>query len=283
MFRAARALLSIGRVLVRWPLVLFGGGPAIRPWRQVNPVGPDENGFGVDADLNDVALPDANTIVAVGNRGVIIRSTDFGATWTRPASGTSRDLFGVEFSDPTTGLAVGDWGVILATTDGGATWRDITPGSIWSARDEVSAAPREDGTNYQIFLPGPDYCLRKVAFSWNQLDRAVAVGDVNGGRALLLVTESAGLRWSDQSDWSVTGLRDVRFSDVAALAVGGYPYNPWAPYNAIFSSDDGASCSSPATRPPAFCTAPRSLTEAPRSPLASTSSTSRRRTAGTPG
>src|SRR5437867_4574859 len=241
-----------------WWRRVFGGPGQVSPWSQLNPSGSEQNAWGIDVDLNGVAMPDDNTIVAVGNLGVIIRSTDFGANWNLQNSGTGKDLFGIAFTDATNGLAVGDYGVILATGDGGATWSDITPGEIWSARD-IPVATNADGTNYVEVLPGPDYCLRAVAFSWNQPDRAVVVGDVNGGRALMLANEAPGsrfTRWRDLSDWSCGPLYDVAFSDVAAVAVGGNPSIPWDSnrFNFTFSQDDAASwhASSSAPRSP-FC------------------------------
>src|SRR3974390_1848821 len=62
------------------------------------------------------------TMIAVGDVGTILRTTDAGAVWTLIPSGTSAGLTGVSFADANTGIAVGSQGVILRTTDGGATW-----------------------------------------------------------------------------------------------------------------------------------------------------------------
>jgi hypothetical protein len=42
-----------------------------------------------------VATPDSSTIVAAGERGTIVRTTDGGASWTHPVSGTTNLLEGV--------------------------------------------------------------------------------------------------------------------------------------------------------------------------------------------
>ena len=68
-----------------------------------------------------VATVRASTIVAVGDGGIILRSSDGGATWTLQASGTIEFLLGVSFVDADTRTAVGV-GTILRTTNGGATW-----------------------------------------------------------------------------------------------------------------------------------------------------------------
>jgi photosystem II stability/assembly factor-like uncharacterized protein len=66
---------------------------------------------------------------AVGAGGVIVASSDGGATWTARTSGTAQDLHAVAFADATHGWAVGAGGTILATTDGGATWAPQTSGT----------------------------------------------------------------------------------------------------------------------------------------------------------
>jgi photosystem II stability/assembly factor-like uncharacterized protein len=62
-------------------------------------------------------------LVAVGERGVIQRSTDGGDTWTAVKSPVNRTLCAVTFADPLNGWAAGHGAVILRTTDGGLTWR----------------------------------------------------------------------------------------------------------------------------------------------------------------
>ncbi len=69
-----------------------------------------------------VEAADANNVWACGDDGVIIHTTDGGATWTRQESGVSVMLWGIDFIDANTGWCVGADGTILGTTDGGATW-----------------------------------------------------------------------------------------------------------------------------------------------------------------
>jgi len=81
-------------------------------------------------DLHAVAAPEPSTVVAVGELGTILRTTDGGATWTLPSSETTADLIGVCFVDANIGTAVGGFydlppmaqRVIVRTTDGGVTW-----------------------------------------------------------------------------------------------------------------------------------------------------------------
>ncbi len=61
-------------------------------------------------------------VIAVGERGHVLRSADQGRTWSQVIVPTRAQLTGVSFPDAQHGWAVGHDGVILATTDGGGTW-----------------------------------------------------------------------------------------------------------------------------------------------------------------
>lgn len=65
----------------------------------------------------------ASAVIAVGERGTILRSTDQARTWDSAAAPTHATLTGVSFADDgRRGWAVGHDAVILATSDGGGTW-----------------------------------------------------------------------------------------------------------------------------------------------------------------
>jgi photosystem II stability/assembly factor-like uncharacterized protein len=61
-------------------------------------------------------------IVAVGDFGIVLISTDEGETWQQSQAPTRSMLTGVWFHDSNLGWAVGHDAVVLKTTDGGATW-----------------------------------------------------------------------------------------------------------------------------------------------------------------
>jgi photosystem II stability/assembly factor-like uncharacterized protein len=61
-------------------------------------------------------------IVAVGLRGHIVFSDDWGRSWKQAAVPVSSDLLAVSFPSPQQGWAVGHGGVVLHSADGGATW-----------------------------------------------------------------------------------------------------------------------------------------------------------------
>lgn len=63
-----------------------------------------------------------DVLVAVGDYGTVVRSTDSGKTWAQAAVPVSTLLTAVHFADAQRGWAVGHGGVVLVTTDGGASW-----------------------------------------------------------------------------------------------------------------------------------------------------------------
>lgn len=64
-----------------------------------------------------------DALVAVGDHGTVIRSTDGGQSWQQADVPISSLLTAVHFVDGRQGWAVGHGGVVLATGDGGATWQ----------------------------------------------------------------------------------------------------------------------------------------------------------------
>jgi photosystem II stability/assembly factor-like uncharacterized protein len=71
--------------------------------------------------LLDAALA-GPAVVAVGERGTILRSPDNAQSWTAAKTPTVATLTGVSFADPEHGWAVGHDALILVTADGGVTW-----------------------------------------------------------------------------------------------------------------------------------------------------------------
>ncbi len=71
--------------------------------------------------LQDVAHA-GQRLVAVGQRGHIVHSSDGGGTWQQAKVPVSSDLTAVFFASELKGWAVGHDGVVLATSDGGLNW-----------------------------------------------------------------------------------------------------------------------------------------------------------------
>src|ERR1700736_5460425 len=95
-------------------LVLFLGMAAVRPsacfaepdWVWQNPL--PQGNF-----LSGVATPDSRTVVALGDRGAVVTTTDGGSTWSHLQIPEIYSLQAVSFMDSNTGLAVGYGGAIF--------------------------------------------------------------------------------------------------------------------------------------------------------------------------
>ena len=88
------------------------------------------NAISSTQNLNDVSSFDGIVVIAVGNNGQILVSSDGGNTWKNPASGTSKNLHSVSCGGVSHAMAAGDNGVVLRTSNGGATWTMVTTTGI---------------------------------------------------------------------------------------------------------------------------------------------------------
>lgn len=80
-------------------------------------------------DLRGIYFQNATTGYAVGEGGLIAKTTNSGTTWTAQTSGTTQMLNKVKFVSTNDGIAVGNAGVILRTTNGGTSWSLTTVGT----------------------------------------------------------------------------------------------------------------------------------------------------------
>jgi photosystem II stability/assembly factor-like uncharacterized protein len=81
------------------------------------------------ANLYAVSFVDNNLGYAVGDGGVVIKTTNGGTNWTRISSGTAGiNINAVSITDDgLRGLAVGDAGAVFRTTNGGLNWASVGP------------------------------------------------------------------------------------------------------------------------------------------------------------
>jgi hypothetical protein len=130
----------------------LAGARALPGWYCQNPW-PQGNSF------QGVKALDANTAVAVGYEGTILRTTEGGATWTHTPSGNTT-LSTVFFSDANIGTVVGyeafdcGCGSIVRTTDRGATWTRQSSG----AESLTGFAVAATDASTAIVVGGPDRC-----------------------------------------------------------------------------------------------------------------------------
>ena len=75
----------------------------------------------------EIATPDkGKNLFVVGNGGILIKSVDFGATWSTIPLPTLKPLRDISFVTPAIGFICGDSMQVYKTIDGGATWNKLT-------------------------------------------------------------------------------------------------------------------------------------------------------------
>ena len=142
------------------------------------------------------AVKVGQTVIAVGERGRIIRSTDSGRTWELTPSPTGATLTGITFADDQSGWVVGHDGMILHTRDGGVTWnqqhndKTISFLDVLALDNHRAYAVGSFGTFYATEDGGTTWTQQHVSEQDSHLNRITATGDgvlfIAGERGTLL-------------------------------------------------------------------------------------------------
>ncbi|GEM_PF-804912 len=166
-------------------------------WQWLNPL-PQGN------ILGDCWLLDSNTLVASGEGGTVVRTTNGGLNWSvQQKVAGCKSLWDIMFTDSVNGFAVGDG--ILKTTDRGSTW-----------------IPKVLGNPYR----------QMYALSFLGDDTAMAVG-VNG---TMYRTIDSGENWEYMHAGDSVILRDICLVDPNNFLAVGETYGTWKGY--LFRSTD---------------------------------------------
>ncbi len=200
--------------------------------------------------LNSVAAPDANTLIAVGNNGLIQVSDDGGQSWTFSESPVDESLLDVFFINSSTGWIVGSGGCILKSSDGGHSWVQLNSGTAvaldavwftddlhgwaggtpsWSDSDHALMRTQDGGNSWEALNASAatstqvyDLCFVNSSTGW-----AVTKGDswYSSEAPRVLKTTDGGQTWSVQyeesADYSLE-LRAVHFIDANRGWIGRY-------------------------------------------------------------
>ena len=152
--------------------------------------------------LDAAALDDR--LVAIGERGHVLISTDDGANWQQVEVPTRAMLTAVTFIDNEIGLAVGHDSVILRTTDGGDTW------------ELVYSAPEDEAPFFDVWFA--------------DADNGVAIG----AYGTHCTTTDGGMTWDFEplgdTDWHLHEIARADNGKLYLAAEAGYAYR---------SDDDG--------------------------------------------
>lgn len=171
---------------------------------------PDESESSVIASLASKSLMlDAvaldSRLVAVGERGHILISSDNGASWQQIVVPTRTMLTAVAFVNNDVGVAVGHDSVILRTTDGGDTW------------NLVFSAPDDEAPFFDVWF--------------SDSENGVAIGAYGSNHR----TTDGGLTWEFEpvgdTDWHLHEIARAANGTLYLAAEAGFAYR---------SDDDGA-------------------------------------------
>ena len=163
--------------------------------------------------LTDVWTPDGNLAIAVGEQGLILKTTDAGATWNQIASPVANAHYYGVWGGSAARIFIVGWssagGVILRSTDGGNTWTQLAPG--------VASA------------------------SFNGV-RGTSVNDVFvvGAGGTIIQTTDGGATWTQHQlgvNSSPITLTAVWTSTPTNAYVVGYFFNGYTPFGVIFHFD----------------------------------------------
>jgi len=172
-------------------------------------------------DVRDVKFVNTSTGWAVGSNGMIIKTTDGGASWVAQASGVTSALTSVDFFDPDNGWVVGP-AVILRTTNGGDTWTRQNVGNVSEYYKVVFA---DATTGYALCkwgsvfktIDGGEHWTHSTATQDYQGDIQfidastgwlATIGSVNGG---IYKTTNGGVSWGQQPTGFVFDVSGVHF------------------------------------------------------------------------
>lgn len=204
--------------------------------------------------LLDAAVA-SDAIVAVGERGTILRSTDQAATFVPAASSARATLTGVSFSSES-GWAVGHDALILATTDGGKTWtQQYQAENLQDSFLDVLAldtrrviavgayglyvVTADGGATWTLRKPVDDDC------HFNRISRGpTGTLYLAGERGTLLRSSDDGATWTPiraPYDGSFYGILPLAEKTLLAYGLRGHVYR---------STDDGATWATIATPSP---------------------------------
>ena len=130
----------------------------------------------VSALLTAVHFVDDNRGWAVGHGGVILATTDGGATWQLQATLDDKPvLLSVQFTDAQRGYAVGAYGAAFVTTDGGQNWAPMAVGSGHDADLHLNHVfSTLGGTLFLAAETGVAFRSTDRGASWSKLETGVS-------------------------------------------------------------------------------------------------------------
>jgi photosystem II stability/assembly factor-like uncharacterized protein len=179
-------------------------------------------------DLYSVQFTDADYGYIVGDSGLILASTNGGASWREQRSGTDAQLFHLSFQGDR-GWVVGTGGVILHTDDAGRNWYAQRSGSnddlnrVYLVNDKVGLITGDNGLLLRTENGGATWervslNVREPLFGMSFIDKKTGWVVGYGGR--IIRTYDGGRNWVEQDSATTADLFSVSFYKNRGYAIG---------------------------------------------------------------
>jgi photosystem II stability/assembly factor-like uncharacterized protein len=172
-----------------------------------------------------------STVIAAGDSGRVVRSSNRGLSWTQVTTPTHSDLYSLVFDEEGNGVAVGKAGVVLTSSDGGNSWvsqnNNILSDYLYSISctdkftctavgwDGIIVRTTDAGRNWILQESGTNEVLIDVFF----LD--AKVGYAAGNNGTILQTTNGGESWNHQTSGTKITFYSIRFLNaLTGIAAG---------------------------------------------------------------
>ncbi len=186
--------------------------------------------------LNDIAFSGTMNGLVVGGNGLILKSSDGGASWQNMLqTTTSNNLSGMHFLDSQRGWIAGSNGTILKTTNGGSLWNRLTTGvssglgDIFFTNSSLGWTVGGNGTILRTTNGGDTWTQQNSPINrgWAGIEfKHYPSGWIVGGDGTdsrLLQTTNGGLIWNEVTSIALQrGASEIQFTsaNVGWIMVG---------------------------------------------------------------
>lgn len=180
-------------------------------------------------NINHSQVINQNTVIACGDEGLLIKTTNGGEEWQTLQRVTMRDLNSLFFKDELNGFIVGSAGIIIKTTDGGLNFEILDDNKTYDLNSIVII-------NQNILIAGSNGKFKKSSddgINWItvELSNSRSISDLFflseskgwmvGENGMLRFTEDIGTTWMDKESSTNALLSSIFFiNDQIGFATG---------------------------------------------------------------